>query len=66
MKYKEFKKVLNEHFNDDDEIFPHAGFSHVSFYHEYHGQDIGIIIDDDGMTTINFAQKLNDNNSHED
>lgn len=64
MKYKDFKKLLDEHFNDEDEIFPHAGFSCVSFYHVYHGQNIGMIFDDDRMTAIDFTEKLNDNKSN--
>lgn len=67
MKYKEFKRILDEHFSDEDEIFPHTGYcSRASFYKASPGKGIGIIVDDDVMTTINFAEKLNDDNSHED
>lgn len=38
MKYAEFKKALDEYFLPDDEIFPHASGSVVTFYHIYHGQ----------------------------
>jgi len=38
MKYADFKKALDEYFLPDDEIFPHASGSVVTFYHIYHGQ----------------------------
>lgn len=43
MKYKELKAELDKHFNDDDEIYPHAGSGCVVFYHVYHGQPGGLI-----------------------
>lgn len=58
MKYRDFKAELDKYFKDDDEIFPHAGFSCVSFYKIFHGQTFGIIVDNNGETTsIEFCQK---------
>lgn len=43
MKYREFKKTLDKYFDDDEEIYPHAGMSCVTFYKLYHGQRGGLI-----------------------
>lgn len=38
MKYKDFKKTLDKYFNEDDQIYPHAGCNCVVFYKIFHGQ----------------------------
>lgn len=43
MKYKDFKKTLDKYFKDDEEIYPHAWGSCVTFYKLYHGQSGGLI-----------------------
>lgn len=43
MKYKDFKKTLDKYFDDDEEIYPHACGSCVTFYKLYHGQRGGLI-----------------------
>lgn len=43
MKYSEFKKTLDKYFDDDEEIYPHAWGSCVTFYKLYHGQQGGLI-----------------------
>lgn len=43
MKYRDFKKTLDKYFDDEEEIYPHAWGSCVTFYKLYHGQRGGLI-----------------------
>ena len=43
MKYREFKAELDRYFDDEEEIYPHAWGSCVTFYKLYHGQRGGLI-----------------------
>ena len=43
MKYRDFKETLDKYFDDDEEIYPHAWGSCVTFYKLYHGQRGGLI-----------------------
>lgn len=57
MKYGNFKKTLDKYFDDDEEIYPHAWGSCVSFYKLYHGQPAGLIETDSDMESIDFIPK---------
>lgn len=43
MKYRDFKAELDKYFDDDEEIYPHAWGSCVTFYKIYHGQTGGLV-----------------------
>ncbi len=51
MKYKEFKKTLDMYFQDNDEIYPHAWGSCVTFYKIFHGQRGGLVEKEPGGET---------------
>lgn len=57
MKYRDFKKTLDKYFDDDEEIYPHAWGSCVTFYKLYHGQRGGLIETDSDMESIDFIPK---------
>ena len=60
MKYKEFKKELDKYFNDNDEIYPHAGCNCVTFYKIFHGQWGGLIESDPNEDRIPIEFKSRD------
>ena len=63
MKYRDFKKTLDKYFDDNEEIYPHAGGRCVTFYKLYHGQRGGLIEADPNHSewiTIVFKDESDD------
>lgn len=66
MKYKDFKEILNKYFDDDEEIYPHAWGSCVTFYKLFHGHLGGLIEADPNhgeRITITFKDESDDKES---
>lgn len=67
MKYRDFKKTLDKYFDDDEEIYPHAWGSCVTFYKIYHGQRGGLIEADPNhgeRITITFKDESDEDKSN--
>lgn len=60
------RETKTRYFDDDEEIYPHAWGSCVTFYKLYHGQRGGLIEADPNhgeRITITFKEENNDNES---
>lgn len=58
MKYRDFKAELDKYFGDDEEIYPHAWGSCVTFYKFYHGQKGGLIESSSGCELVSITFKV--------